>query len=108
MPEFNQVITLYKQKTAERHVIKNVFFVDTGALSLERLGTTDAGTIKVVIPNDSIGGLLIAEGDRICKGEIDEDYPDLTSMQRAQKSYLIMACSYNNFGNRPNVMVVGK
>lgn len=108
---FDRAVTVFK-KTAEgcsKQVLEGVFYDDVKGISLESKGQADAYSIKVVIPLTVLpAGFAIKEGDYICKGAVQAEYKTITDMRKAEEYYLIQTCDTKDYGQTPNILVIGR
>lgn len=108
---FNRVVTFFHKTKdgCEKHVINDVFYDEVKSISLESKGEKEANSIKLVIPVDAIGDEREPqEGDYVCKGYIESDYVDLTSMLQSEPAHLIVACDKRDYGSNPHYLITGR
>lgn len=108
---FNRAVTVFRQTGdgCEKTIITGVFYSDIRGISLESKGEAEACSIKVVIPLESVPkGLEIREGDFLCKGEVEADYANLTSVAQSESSFTVVSCDCKDYGSNPHLLIMGR
>lgn len=109
--QFTRTITVFKKTKpgCTKQIIDGVFYDDIKAASLESRGQGEANSIKVVIPLKSMPkGYEIREGDYIVKGAVTADYADVSMMRQSEAAHLVTSCDHKDYGDTPNLLILGK